>query len=187
MTDLPCHPVRFADLSGRKRTQFSLTPNAPERAAIARALDLLELRKFRFEGALIPLSKRDWRVEAKLGATVHQACVVTLDPVSTRIDEDVTRTFVAEFDVPDAEEFEITEDDTSDPLPDTLDLYDVALEALTLTLPAYPRKEGAETGTDGRAMFTEPGKEAMTDEDARPFAGLGALRDALANKGESED
>lgn len=187
MSDLPRHPIRFADLPNRKRTQFSLVPDASERKAIAKALDLLELRKLRFDGALVPMSKRDWRIEATLGATAHQACVVTLDPVSTRIDEDVIRTYVAEFDVPDAEEFEITEDDASDPLPDTLDLYDIALEALALSLPAYPRTDGAETGSDGRAMFTEPGKEAMTDEQARPFAGLGALRDALANKGETDE
>jgi hypothetical protein len=28
-------------------------------------------------------------------------------------------------------------------------------------------------------VHAEPGQKPMTDEDARPFAGLGALRDAL--------
>ncbi|MCF2903624.1 DUF177 domain-containing protein [Octadecabacter sp. CECT 8868] len=186
MTDLPQHPVRFADLPSRKRTQFTLTPDAAEREALAKALDLLALRKLRFEGALIPKGKRDWSLEATIGATAQQACVVTLDPVTTRIDEDVIRTYTAEIDIPDEDEIQITEDDSADPLPATLDLYDVALEALALSLPAYPRKEGAETGVDGRAMFTEPGKAAMTDEEARPFAGLGALRDSLEKKAEDD-
>ena len=187
MAERPTHLIRFADLPNRKRTHFTLEPSAEQRAALAADIDVPQIRKLKFDGALIPMGKRDWRVEATLGATVQQDCVVTLDPVTTRIDEDVTRTFVASFELPEAEEIEISEDDDSDPLPATLDLYDVALEALTLALPAYPRKDGAVTGTDGRAMFTEPGKDVMTDEDARPFAGLGALRDALANKDKDDD
>ena len=34
------------------------------------------------------------------------------------------------------------------------------------------------------AQFTEPGKVAMRDEDALPFAGLAALREHLAGKDE---
>lgn len=186
MSDLPRHPVRFADLPSRKRTQFKLEPDSTQRKAMAEALDLIALRKFRFEGALIPLGKRDWLIEAKIGASAQQACVVTLEPVTTRVDEDITRSFAAGVEMPDAEEIELTADDSADPLPAVLDLYDVALEALALALPDYPRKEGAETGVDGRAMFTEPGKQVMTDEDARPFAGLQALRDSLENKDDNE-
>ncbi|PVA08113.1 YceD family protein [Thalassorhabdomicrobium marinisediminis] len=187
MSDLPRHRVRFADLPNRKRTGFDLQPDAQARAALAQELGVPGLRKFRFEGVLSPMGKSDWRLEGTLGATVEQACVVTLEPVNTRIDETVARTFMADFEYPAAEEVELTEDDTADPLPATLDLYDVALEALALALPAYPRKEGVETGTDGRAMFTEPGKTPMTDEEARPFAGLQALRDSLASKDETDD
>ena len=187
MTDLPRHGVRFADLPNRKRSHVTLTPDAPQRASLAVALDVPAIKKLKFDVALIPMGKRDWRLEGVMGATVQQECVVTLEPISTRIDEDVVRTYVADFDHPNEEEVELSEDDTADPLPATLDLYDVALEALALSLPAYPRKDGAETGTDGRAMFTEPGKEAMTDEQARPFAGLGALRDALEKKADGEE
>ncbi len=184
MTDLPSQIVRLADLPNRKRTHFTFEPDAPARAALAQSLDVPTLRKLRFTGELIPLGKRDWRIEATLGATVIQDCVVTLDPVTTRIDEDVIRTYTAKFDLPDTDEIEMAEDDdTTDPLPETLDLVAVALEALALSIPAYPRKDGAETG---KAVFTEPGKAAMTDEDARPFAGLAALRAGLENKAEDD-
>lgn len=182
MSHLPRHPIRFADLPNRKRTTFLLTPDAPARAALAAALDVPAIRKFRFEGVVAPVGKRDWALDATLGATVEQPCVVTLDPVTTRIDEDVQRSFLADFEYPVEEEVEVPEGDTADPLPAVLDLYDVALEALALALPAFPRKDGAQTGPDGRAVFTEPGKAPMTDEDARPFAGLQALRDSLENK-----
>ncbi len=49
-------------------------------------------------------------------------------------------------------------------------------EALTLALPLYPRADGADLG---EPVFTEPGKRPLTDEDARPFAGLKDLRDRL--------
>ncbi len=74
--------------------------------------------------------------------------------------------------------------DTSEPLPDTLDLYSVAMEALALALPIYPRKDDAPTDVVG---VTEPGKTVMTDEDARPFARLAAMRAALENKDDSTD
>ncbi len=183
MTDFPSHIVRLADLPNRKRTHFTIEPDAAGRAAIAQTLGVPTLRKLRMDGDLIPLGKRDWRLEAKLGATVIQDCVVTLDPVTTRIDENIARTYTSNYEDPDASEVEMIDDDTTDPLPETLDLVAVALEALDLSIPAYPRKDGAETGT---AVFTEPGKAAMTDEDARPFAGLGALRDSLEKKAEDD-
>lgn len=183
MTDLPSHIVRFAELPTRKRSHFTIEPDAAARAALAQTLGILTLRKIRFEGEMIPLGKHDWRIDAHLGATVQQACVVTLEPVTTRIEEDVRRTYTAQFDIPEAAEIEIPEDDTTDPLPETLDLIEVMLEALALALPPYPRKNGAEVGA---SVFTEPGKAAMTDEDARPFAGLAALRDSLENKGDDD-
>lgn len=181
MSDKPSHIIRFADLPTRKRTQVVIEPDADARRALADAIDALSIRKLRFEGTLLPKGKHDWRLEGHLGATVQQACVVTLDPVTTRIDEDIERSYLRDLDDPDADEVEVevTDNDTIDPLPETLDLMDVIAEALTLALPAYPRKDGAEAQTVG---VTEPGKSVMTDEDARPFAGLAALRDSLENK-----
>ena len=179
MSNQPTHPIRFADLPARKRSHFKIEPDAAERKALADSIDVLKISKLRFEGSLIPTGKRDWRIEATLGATVSQACVVTLEPVNTRIDEDITRVYTVELDIPDEDEIEIGEDDSADPLPETLDLIDVLTEALMLAIPAYPRKDGAEAKTTG---VTEPGKAVMTDEDARPFAGLAALRADLENK-----
>ncbi|AKS46401.1 Uncharacterized metal-binding protein YceD, DUF177 family [Octadecabacter temperatus] len=184
MSDMPTHPIRFADLPARKRSHFKIEPDAEGRKALANEIDVLKIPKLRFEGSLIPTGKRDWRIEGTLGATVSQACVVTLEPVTTRIDEDVTRSYVVELDIPDEDEFEIGEDDSADPLPETLDLIDVLAEALVLAMPAYPRKDGVEAETIG---VTEPGKDVMTDEDARPFAGLAALRDGLKNKEDTDD
>jgi uncharacterized metal-binding protein YceD (DUF177 family) len=78
--------------------------------------------------------------------------------------------------MPSESEAEMPEDDTAEPLPETVDLSAVAAEALALALPAFPRAEGA--GLHVQA-FTEPGKAPLTDDDVKPFAGLSGLLDRL--------
>lgn len=115
----------------------------------------------------------------QLGATVVQPCVVTLTPVTTRIETDVRRLYTPDFIDPDGDEVEMPEDDSLEPLGHQIDLSAVLIESLALALPLYPRADGAQIET---ANFTEPGKAAMTDDDAKPFAGLAALKDALKDK-----
>ncbi len=174
-------PLRLSALAERYDIPFALLPDAAARAGLAGALDLSALRKLRFEGRLIPEGKRDWRLDARLGATVVQPCRVTLVPVTTRIDEDVTRRYVAHLSEPEGGgEVEMPEDDAVEPLPAMLDLAEVMAEALALALPAFPRAAGAEAGD---AAHAAPGVVPMTDADVRPFAGLKSLKDKLDGKG----
>lgn len=169
--------IRLGDLPTTKATPVRFEPDAAELAAMTEDLGLSALRKVRLDGELHPRGKRDWDLHAHLGATVVQPCVVTLAPVTTRIEEAVERRFRA--DLPEAApgaEIEMPEDDALEPLPETLDLARVLAEALALAVPEYPRAEGASLG---EAVFTEPGLAPMTDEAARPFAGLEHLRDRL--------
>ncbi|WP_166415732.1 YceD family protein [Cochlodiniinecator piscidefendens] len=171
------HPLRVADLPTRKPTRFSLTPSSAELKMIAAQLGLLDLRKLRFEGTLAAKGKSDWQLNAALGATVVQSCSVTLDPVTTRIDEDTVRNYATSLpEYEEASETEMPDDDNLDLLPATIDLAEVMLEALSIALPLYPRSENAALG---EAVFTEEGTAPMRDEDTRPFAGLAALRDKL--------
>lgn len=171
--------LRVADLPQNAPTPFEITPGAEVMKALAADLDLVALRKLRFTGQLLAQGRRDWRLEGQLGATVVQPCVVTLDPVTTRIDVPVERTYVAGHETPEETEVEMPEDDSVEPLGAVIDLDAVMAEALALALPLYPRKDGA--GLED-AVFTEPGKAPMRDEDARPFAGLADLRDKLGKK-----
>ena len=171
------HIIRIADLPARKPTGFDLTPDAATLTAIAADLDLSALKKLRFAGELTPMGRHDWRLTAHLGATVTQACIVTLAPVVTRIDEDVVRIYAAELpEFSAGSEVEMPEDDSVEPLTAAIDLGALMVESLALALPLYPRAEGAHLS---QAIFTEPGAEPLTDEEARPFAGLKGLRDKL--------
>lgn len=169
-TGRPRHVVRLSE--ARDVVPFEFAPEAGGRAAIAAELGIPGVRKLRFAGRLLPEGRRDWRLEASLGATVVQDCVVTLEPVATRIDETVARRYVEGFREAEGSEAEVPGDDVEG-LPASLDLHEVMVEALALALPPYPRAEGVELG---EVVATEPGVEPLTEETRKPFAGL---RDAL--------
>lgn len=179
LSQIPQSQLRLADLPSSRATAFDLQPDAQARKAVAAALGLVGIKKLTFRGTLAPQGKTDWALDGALGATVVQECVVTLDPVTTRIDEKLTRAYVADLPEIDAAEVEMTLDDAIDPLPGTLDLAQVMIEALSLALPPYPRTSDAALGA---AAFAAPGVTPMTDDDAKPFAQLGALREQLEKK-----
>ncbi|MCW3779987.1 YceD family protein [Defluviimonas salinarum] len=166
------HPLRVADLAARKPTRFDLKPESEMLERIAAEIGVVAVAKLRFRGELLPQGRRDWLLRAELGATVTQACVVSLAPVVTRIEETVERRYLADMPEPDGEEIEMPEDETAEPLPTVIDAGAVMVEALTLALPLYPRAEGAEVGT---TSVTPPGAEPLADEERRPFAGLADL------------
>lgn len=168
--------LRVADFSTTAPNTFEVRPDAAGLAEITQSLGLLGLRKLRFAGQITPMGKTDWQLDAQLGATAIQACVVTLDPVTTRIDSAITRRFLADYSDPDDPEVEMPEDDSTDRLGAWIDPAVIMIEALALALPDYPRKDDAALT---QRIFTKPGDAPMTDADARPFAGLANLRDAL--------
>ena len=168
--------LRVADLLHNADNTFELRPDAQTTAAIAEEMGLSALRKLSFKGRIVPLGDSDWQLEARLGATVVQPCVVTLDPVTTRIDKDIVRQFINNFSYPDEPEVEMPDDETSEPLGQWIDPGVAMQEALTIAVPDYPRKEDAALG---KVVYTKPGDAPMTDEDARPFAGLADLKNQL--------
>ncbi|UWQ03634.1 DUF177 domain-containing protein [Aliiroseovarius crassostreae] len=179
------HPIRVADLSPHEATAFEIIPSEAQCRAIAADIGVPALRKIRFTGSLAPMGKRDWKMQARLGATVTQDCVVTLAPVTTRIEDEVSRHWIAGLvTAPEGDEVEMPDDVTQEPLGAEIDLGEVLVEALALALPLYPRAEGAALEAQN---FTEPGNTPMTDEAARPFAGLAGLRDKLSGESDPSD
>lgn len=161
-----------------REAEFDLRPEADARANVAEMLGIRGVRKLSFQGQIAPEGKSDLLLEGKLGATVVQDCVVTGEPVTTRIDEPVLRRYLSDWEEPEGDEAEMPDDDTAEALPAEIDLSVVMTEALALALPPWPRAEGVDPVD---VTVTEPGKVPMTDDDARPFAGLKALRDQMKN------
>lgn len=170
------HIITIARLPQDAKTEFSFRPDAAMRAEIATELGLKKLSKLTLTGHIQASAALDWRLEARLGATVVQSCVVTLEPVSTRIDDDTVRHYVADWHDPEDPEVAMPDDDTIEPLGDQIDLRGLATEALALALPDFPKTPGVKF--DGLDV-TEPGAEALTDETSKPFASLAALKEKL--------
>ena len=171
-------PIALKRIAAAGEAEFALKPDAEARRRIAEDLGLSALRKLSFRGRIAPDEGEGWRLEGMLGATIVQPCVITLEPVTTRIDEAVQRRYRRSLPEPEAgSETPIPEDDTLEKLAgDSIDPGAVMLEALALAIPPFPRREGAELGS---RRFAAPGTAPMSDEEARPFAALGALRERL--------
>lgn len=173
--------VRLTALRRDRPHAVDWRPEGEALVALASEAGARALRKVRLDGELVPEGRADWRLEARLGATAVQACVVTLQDVVTRIDAPLVRLYSANIDedVPAAPGAEVEMSDGAEmvePLPDSLDLAAVVAEALAIELPDFPRAEGAEVGA---VLAGPPGAAPLTDEAARPFAGLAALRRKL--------
>ncbi len=174
-------PLRVAQLGGRKSRSIDLAPDAETRAEIAAFLGIEGLKKFRLSATLRPLAAQDWELTGALGATVVQSCAVTLAPVTTRIDEEIQRQFIADLPEPDGLEIEMPADDTIEPLGQVIDISALAIEALALALPAFVRAPGAEMSESGALAAAPSGQEPITEGPRKPFAALAALKAQIAS------
>ncbi len=174
-------PSRFrtGGLSPRKPTRFSYRPDAGERAAIAADLGLIALYALDLTGEIRPAGRDELVLEAVLTASADQACSVTLAPVSAKLSESVRRRYVAGLESPEGDEVEMPEDDSVEPMPEMIDLAEIATEALALALPLYPRAPGAEFAL---GLHAAEGVTPLSDADLKPFAGLQGLAAKLAVK-----
>lgn len=168
--DPEAHPqrLRVAHLSARQPTPFHLRPSAEVRAALAQELGIEGLPKLDFAGEVRADRGEAWRLDGRLTARVTQACVVTLKPVRTDLDEEVTLRFSPHASAPEGDEIEMP-DETLEPLGTFIDLTAAMVEALALALPPYPRAEGAELAPAPETA------EADEDDRRRPFADLDKL------------
>jgi len=169
--------VEVARLPRDAEFPFDLEPAAEEADALARLLGVVSVRALRFAGHLRPAGA-GWDLKARLTARVAQRCVVTLEPVTARVDQTVRRRFLPAA-APAGAEVEVSpeDDDELEPLGSRIDLGRVATEALALALPDYPRKPGARLGE--RVIGPEPSPDPEEAPGKKPFAALAALRDRM--------
>lgn len=124
---------------------FAIAAEPSERVALARRLGLERLDRLRAEGTVArapgePLLTLTGRLEAE----VTQLCVVTLEPVPSRLEVELHRVF-ALGQGPQEEEI-VVDPLREEPEPlegDVLDLGEIVAEELALALDPYPRAPGA--------------------------------------------
>jgi hypothetical protein len=157
-------------ISGR---DVDVSPSADERAAIATQLGIssidnlaVRLHAVRFRGGI--------RVTGRLTASVTQASVVTLEPLTQEIAEPIDRIFLpgGEKQFAGPANAEVFVDLEGEDVPDHFegneaDLSDLIVETLALSVDLYPREPGASLEDAG----FKPDLDATS-----PFAALKALK-----------
>lgn len=169
---IPAH-----ELSAARPRALSATADEAERDALAAFLGVDAVKSFGFEGRIAPEGARSWRLTGRVTAKLTQTCVVTLAPLRIRLEEEVNRLYSLDDRAEDADlDFDPEGDDPPDPVGDGVDYGAAAVEALSLAIDPYPRAPGAAFDAKSAAP---PGAEPLTEERAKPFAGLAALKKAM--------
>ena len=178
-------PIARARLGGQVIVEeISATPH--ERAALARRFGLLGFDLLRATAKIEPADDADGkrgagllRLGGHLSAEVSQACVVTLEPVASRVEVDFTLLYSLEpgpapapkgLEAAAAAAEVVVDPEAEDPPeplgPGGLDLGEAVAQQLALALNPYPRAPGA-------ALAEVPG--APVAADAGPRAGFAVL------------
>ena len=159
-------PLAVTDVPETGR-QLELVADDAVRAATAKLASLRDLPRLDASFDVTPHGRSGLRVSGRVGATVGQMCVVTLEPIENEIEEPIDLVFEPADAVPGGTPGNESEDeDGPEPLVGgTIDLGAIATEFLLLAVDPYPRKPDAEFQS---AVAGEPA--------AHPFAALAALK-----------
>ena len=147
---------------------FELGAEAGARAGVARLAGLREVLRLAASFDVTRHGAGGLRVAGHVSATVGQTCVVTLDPVSNEVEEDIDLIFLPGAVAPERAGSGLEMREGPEPLIDgEIDLGAVATEFLVLGLDPYPRRPGAQ--------FEAPPAVDAADA-AGPFAALARLK-----------
>lgn len=142
---------------------------AEERIELARVLDIVSCDALTVTYEVHALSAGMYRLNGKIVANVVQACVITLEPIPAKLDEEIHVELRPAHLMPEAPEGEQEVFAANDIEPiedDTIDLGLLVLEHISTALDPYPRKPDAEF------KFVEEDAKAGS----KPFAALANLK-----------
>ncbi|OBZ96221.1 metal-binding protein [Pararhizobium polonicum] len=148
------YPVKVGNISANAVT-VRLEANEAERTALRDLWSVLEVQSLKAELQIARWKRDGVKIKGRVQAKIVQACVVTLEPVESEIDEPVEAIFVPEGSrlarIAANDSGEMILDPEGPDLPDTFtgDTIDVGLavtEHAALAIDPYPRKQGASFG-----------------------------------------
>ncbi|EKF42818.1 hypothetical protein NA8A_09129 [Nitratireductor indicus C115] len=134
----------------RKGMPVEIEADEAQRQALAEQHGLLSVESFRAELTVRPWKADGIRVLGHVSARITQECVVTLEPLSAKVEEEISATLVPEGsrlarnDI-EGGEFVLDAEGADMPEPfvgDTVDLGALAEEFFELGIDPYPRKPG---------------------------------------------
>lgn len=160
------HAVTDIPAGGLSRQR---TATAAERAAVMSALELAGCGTIGAKYRVTPLGGGRYRLAGEVTAEVEQPCIVTLEPVASRLHERFDVEFWPEGEVEPQQEGEAEALSAAEiePIEDgRIDAGRIVFETIAAGLDPFPRKEGASLER------SEAGGEGVPG----PFAALEKLR-----------
>jgi uncharacterized metal-binding protein YceD (DUF177 family) len=148
-----------------------LTANADERAALSQRLGLVALDRFEVDANLSREVAGGIRLAARIEADLVQECVVTLDPVPSRLDESFVLIY-RRRPLAQSEIIDLGEEDIEPLEGDSIDIGEAAAQQLSLALDPFPR---APTAQLPEAGVPDPATEREMPPPTHPFAALARL------------
>jgi uncharacterized metal-binding protein YceD (DUF177 family) len=162
-------PIAVTEIPETGR-RLHLIADERARAGIARHAGVPAVPRLEAAFELTRRGRHGVRVVGTVSATVEQVCVVTLEPMSNEVDEEVDLVFLpggATMASGDQSEDNASTDEPPEVLRDgSIDLGAITTEFLILGIDPYPRKAGS--------VFEAPKPAAGGTN--RPFARLAALK-----------
>ena len=158
------------DRIGLKEKSYEIEADAAECAALAKRLGVPAVRSF---AATIRLrltgGGKIVRLAGRIRAELTQICVVTIEPMSSTVEEDFSRLYSVEAGDEMAEVVIEIDEDVPDPVEDgQIDMGEAAAEHLALAMDPFPRSPGA-------AFEAPPEEPPEPEEKPSPFAALATL------------
>ncbi len=165
------HLFDLSDLS-QAGAEVTVAAKPEDLPGLAKWAGVDSVKKFSATVTLRRLSQSRFDFDANFTAIVVQSCVVTLEPVESRITRQITRELQLAPRLPRDEAGELTLAAGDDDVPETImsldyDLAAPLLEEFVLAIDPYPRKAGV--------AFTPPVEPEAPQ--SSPFAVLKALKD----------
>jgi uncharacterized metal-binding protein YceD (DUF177 family) len=168
MTDVPefSRPIDVFRLPSQG-ANYAIKASPEECAGLMKRFGLLSLSQLSADVDVTPMTGGFYRLTATLSADLEQACIVTLDPVATRIEEPFELLFGPVGSEPELLLDSVEE--TVEPLEGgVIDIGETVAQQLSLALDPFPRAPGAKI--EGEiAVFDEPQPKS-------PFGALAKLR-----------
>ena len=167
--------VHLASTIGERGVSETHEVGPEDRHELARMLDILSCGALKVSYKLAPLKADRFRLTGSLDAKVTQACVVTLEPVPSVLEE---RFAIELYPAPEAPAAPVGKEEEQEVLstPDVepfengrIDVGALVYELLSASLDPYPRKEGVEFDWVDPKTAADPGAVS-------PFAALAKLK-----------
>lgn len=162
------HATTEIPAQGLARTRSA---SEQERAQITQALGLAALERLEATYRIVAIAGGGWRLAGTLSADVVQSCVVSLEPVPSKVDAEFAVEFWRDLEEPEGgEDKSVLEGADVEALEgDAIPSGRIVFEALSGALDPYPRKQDA--------AFEWQEKPAAGEEKSNPFSVLARMKD----------